>query len=416
MNKKINKKSLWITIVSILVVVGVILGITLRPKSTTTTKGTSVKTSNVPQMKESDKKLSFEILSEESGYKVKESTSYLDKTISYINKAIKDVKAEDARIIALDSSTTNLLSKMGVPLSGVNNSPFLVSTLTENRIKYDTAEFTCEDDYEYFTKTQIKNLIQEDKEAGCYSVSKDAITLQSSVKPVANKWPRNDLENWELQNIGFAQKIDKDVISAIKPSLIVYSSQYAHKFPEQIEKLKSIKAAKLQVNLFNEQDHFALLSTIGTKFGSEDETGEIWEDWISTFEEFNSNSEDLKTSQKAKPKTIFLYRLRSQTYQLGADSFVADAAKQMNAEIILPSGSKTKEVTLEDLKSQNPDAIVHLIHPIRSKEAFEDNSKETDYLLAQMPNAENFYSTLGSTVEYNSPTELRKIQEFIASQ
>ena len=412
-NKPNNKKRLIITITSLLVILGVVLGITLWPKSTTTTKVSNTITSNVPQMKDGDKKLSFEIINGDDGYKVKESTSYLDKTISYINKEIKDIKTEDVRIVALDSSTTNLLSKMGVPLVAINNSPFLVSSLTENRIKYDDSEFTCDEGYEYFTKTQIKNLIQKDSAAGCYSVSKDEITLEEDIKPTANKWPRNDLDNWEIQNIGFPQKIDKDVINAVKPDLIVYSTQYANKFPEQIEKLKTIKTKKLQVNLYNEQDHFALLSTIGKKFGSQDETDELWDDWATTFEEFVSAAETQKSSEKAQPKTIFLYRLRNDVYQLGSDSFIADAAKQMNASIILPSGSKTKKIALSDLKAQNPKLIVHLIHPIRSKEAFEDNSEETDYLFAQMPDAESFYSTLGSTVEYNSPTELRKIQEFI---
>ena len=414
MNKS-QKKGIIITIISLLVIAGIILGITLRsPKSTKTTVK-PVSKSKTPQLKEEDKKLSFEIVEEDGAYKVKESTSYLDKTITYIDKEIKGIEAEGARIIALDSRATNFLSKIGVPLVGTNNSPFLVSSLTENRIKYDTAPYSCGEDYTYFSKADIKELIGANKQDGCYSATEDVLTFEEGVTPEKNTWPRNDLEDWEIQNFGFSQKIDKDVISAIKPNLIVYSTEYAAKFPDQIDRLKSVRAKKIQINLENEQDHFALLSTIGKKFGSEDATGAIWEEWISTFEDLAASNESMENSETKKPKVIFLYRLRDDIYHLGSDSYADHVSKQMNVDMIMPEGKKSKKIALDDLESQKPNVIVHLVHPIRSKADYEDNMKEYDYLQSKLPNTENFYSSLSWSLEYNSPSEIRKVQEFIVS-
>ena len=236
---------------------------------------------------------------ENSSELIKEKHKKLSETLS--NTEILN------EIVALTTTTANILYEAGITPIGAPESESLLSAIKENQYKLNNS---------------------------------------------------NEFNKDKILNIGSALSPNTELIIELNPKLALYSDAFNH-----ADYISTLENANIKVNALGQSDYtdmFILIDVLGKLYNYQNEqVNNLMKNMVSSLEQTNTLIDNNKTEEK---KTIAILQIAGDSILVNGDnSVIGRITKSINLENIFAS-SQNVELNQEALISGNPDYIIYYTH------------------------------------------------------
>lgn len=179
-------------------------------------------------------------------------------------------------------------------------------------------------------------------------------------------------ESWfrSKERIGGTKKLDIEKIKALQPDLIIANKEENEQ--EQIEELAKHFPVWIS-DIHNLPQALQMIQVVGQLTGTDGKANELVDEIVNGFTQ-------LHTSTTAKRVAYFIWY--NPWMSVGHDTFISNVIHTIGWKNVLSDKSRYPEITLEELKTYNPELV------LLSSEPFPFKEKHIAEVKAALPDAE----------------------------